>query len=449
MTKDLTVGNPIKAIIIMTIPIMFGNLFQQLYSIVDTIIVGRYLGSGALAAVGSTASLYYLILWFLNGISNGYAIVVARDFGAGQKGRLRRDVCLALELSAAVTIVLSLVWLGFLRKFLIFMNTPEEILQDAYSYIFVIIAGMVVTILYNICASILRAMGDSKTPLYFLILSSVLNIFLDIVFINVFYMGVMGAALATILSQAVSGIMCFIYMYSRFEIIRFGKEDWKFDPKCAKEMLSYGIPSGLNGAATALGILILQFAINCYGTNVIAGYTSAIKVQNFAEIPMFAYCMTMINFEGQNLGAGKPRNMRKGFIQCQILGLATASVLGILLFFFGTAFSSIFVDDGAAASVVEFAGNYLRFAAPFFLPYSILIITRSSLQGMGDKIAPVANGVIETISRTCFSIYLIHHTSERILCMVNPIIWAIGAVALTCMYFYRWNIIKKTIPMED
>lgn len=449
MTKDLTVGNPIKAIIIMTIPIMIGNLFQQMYSIVDTIIVGRFLGSGALAAVGSTASLYYLILWFLNGISNGYAIVVAKDFGAGHIERLRKDVCHALELSAGVTIVLSSIWLAFLRKFLIFMNIPDEILQDAYEYILVIIAGMVVTIFYNICASILRAMGDSKTPLYFLIISSVLNIFLDVTFINVFHMGVMGAAVATILSQAVSGIMCFAYMYSKFEVIRFTKADWRFDIECAKEMLSFGIPSGLNGAATALGILILQFAINCYGTNVIAGYTSAIKVQNFAEIPLFAYCMTMINFEGQNLGAGKVKNMRKGYIQCQTLALVTAAILGIFLYFFGSNFASLFVDDGASASVIEFAGNYLKFAAPFFLPYSVLLITRSSLQGMGDKAAPVTNGIIETISRTVFSIYLIHHTSEQLLCMVNPIIWAIGAIALCIMYVHRWNIIKKTMPMDD
>ena len=449
MTKDLTVGNPIKAIVIMTLPIMAGNLFQQMYSIVDTIIVGRLLGSGALAAVGSTASLYYLILWFLNGLSNGYSIVVAKDFGAGRVDRLRRDVCMAFELCAAVTIILSVVWLVFLNRFLIFMNTPAEILQNSYAYICVIIAGMVITILYNICASILRAMGDSKTPLYFLIISSVLNIFLDIAFIAGFHMGVAGAAIATILSQAVSGVMCFVYMYSKFEIIRFSRSDWKFDPECAKEMLSYGIPSGLNGAATALGILILQFAINCYGTNVIAGYTSAIKVQNFAEIPLFAYCMTMINFEGQNLGAGKPRNMRKGFFQCIGLGLATAAVLGILLFFFGSDFASVFVDDGASAEVINFAGNYLRFAAPFFLPYSILLITRSSLQGMGDKAAPLINGIIETIARTVFSFYLIHNINERVLSMVNPIIWAISAVALSIMFVRRWSIIKRTMPMES
>lgn len=448
MTKDLTVGKPIKAILIMTLPIMIGNLFQQMYSIVDTVIVGRLLGSNALAAVGSTASIYYLILWFLNGLSNGYAIVLAKDFGAGHFGRLRRDVCMALELAGAVTLVISVIWLTFLKKFLIFMNTPEEILQNSYAYIVVIIGGMIVTILYNICSSILRAMGDSKTPLYFLIISSVLNIILDVAFIAGFHMGVAGAAIATILSQAVSGIMCFIYMYSRFEIIRFGISDWKFDPDCAKEMLSYGIPSGLNGAATALGILILQFAINCYGTNVIAGYTAAIKVQNFAEIPLFAYCMTMINFEGQNLGAGKPANMKRGYLQCTYLGLATAFVLGVLLYFFGTEFSSIFVADNASAAVIGFAGYYLRFAAPFFLPYSILLITRSSLQGMGDKAAPLINGIIETISRTAFSIYLVHNTNEQILCMVNPIIWAIGAVALIIMFLYRWSIIKKTMPME-
>jgi len=170
--------------------------------------------------------------------------------------------------------------------------------------------------------------------------------------------------------------------------------------------------------------------------------------QNFAEIPLFAYCMTMINFEGQNLGAGKPKNMRKGYFQCLLLGLATAAVLCVLLFFRGENFASIFVDDGASAEVIRFAGYYLKFAAPFFFPYSILLITRSSLQGMGDKAAPLANGIIETIARAAFSFYLVHVTNEKILCMVNPIIWAIGAVALTSMFIYRWSIIKKTMPME-
>ena len=446
MTKDLTEGKPYQVILLMSLPIMIGNFFQQLYSVVDTMIVGKFIGSNALAAVGSTSSVSALIMWFVCGLSGGYAILLAQHFGAGDTDILRKGVCASLSMSGVVTLLITFISLIFLKRFLILMNTPSEILEDAYTYIFVIIAGMLATVLYNICAAILRALGDSKTPLYFLIISSVLNIGLDIFFIRSLNMGVFGAALATVLSQAISGILCFAYMYSRFEIIRFKKADWKVDLKYDLKMLSFGLPAGLCGVFTALGILILQYAINCYGTDIIAGYTAAIKVQNFAEIPLNAFSTTMLNFAGQNIGAGKYLNAKKGYRQGIAIGLLVSAVCGFFIIFFGDVFASLFVDATEAPEVIRFASKYLIYTGALFMPYSILLNTRSTLQGMGDRISPVATGIFETLIRIGFTIYLVHNLSELTLCLVNPIIWVCTALFLITMYLLRWHKIYKENP---
>lgn len=427
----------------MSFPMMVGYLFQQFYSLVDVIIVGRYVGADALAAVGSTTSITYFVMWFVCGMSGGFSVVLAQQFGCGDKKEVKKCVCLAIELSTAVTAFLTIISLCNMRTFLRWINIPEEIMEEAYIYIFVIIAGMIAMVFYNVCADILRAIGDSKTPLYFLIISSILNIFLDILFINNFKMGVFGAAFATVVSQAVSGIACFVYMYFRFEEIRFSAEDWKNDWSRVKNMLSYGIPAGLEGATTALGILLLQVAINCYGVSTIAGYTAAIKVQNFAEIPLDSFAMTMVSYEGQNYGAGKKENMKAGYIVCTILGLGIAAIGGVCMFLFGRTFASLFVSGDNTRDIVEFAAKYLRFAGPFFLPFSILMVTRSALQGMGDKIAPMLNGTLETCFRAVFMFYLIRNLNETMLCLVSPIIWTAAATGLILRLVYWWSKINR------
>lgn len=443
MTTDLTKGKPFKLIMLMSLPIMVGNLFQQLYSTVDAILVGRYLGSDALAAVGSTSSLYCMIMWFVCGVSGGFAIVLAQYFGAGDHDRLRRGVCIALELSIAITIVVTVGSLIFLRKFLVFMNTPEGIIEDAYIYLFVIVAGMMATMLYNMCAAILRAIGDSRTPFLFILVSSVTNVVLDIVMIRNLKMGVFGAALATIISQALSALLCVIYMYSHFEILRFGKADWKFDSKMARKMMTYGIPSGLCGVTTAIGILVLQVAINVYGTIIIAAFTAAIKVQNFVEVPFNAYSTTMVNYAGQNIGAGKVDHLHKGYVQCMMLALGTAVVFGIAAFFWGDVFAGTFVKDESAEEIIAFAAKYLKYAGAFFISFSILLVTRSTLQGLGFSSAPVIIGITESSLRVVATVYLLYHHNELALCLVNPIIWTIAAVVVILMYVGRMRKLRK------
>ena len=447
MATNLTKDNPLKLILVMSLPIMLGNLFQQMYSTVDAIIVGRYLGSGALAAVGSTAGVYSMIIWFVCGLSGGYAVILAQHFGAGEDDLLRSGVCIDIELSVGVTGIVTIVSLVFIDKLMSLMRLPEEIYGDTLTYLYVIIAGMMATMFYNLCASVLRAIGDSKTPFVFIIVSSVLNIVLDILFIRAFAMGVFGAALATVISQAVSGVLCAIHIYVKFDLFKFQSGDWRFDWTRAKKMLSYGIPSGLCGVTTAIGIMILQVAINTYGTTIIAGYTAAIKIQNFIEVPFNALCMTMINYEGQNLGAGRLDRMHKGFVQCMMVAFGLAIASSILVMGWGRQLSSIFVDASAtsAIEVIDFATKYIWYTGLFFIPFSILLIARSTLQGMGFRSAPVMIGITESVLRIVATIYLIRNHSELILCFVSPVIWTSVAIMLVFMYVYWIKHLKKVL----
>lgn len=446
MTTDLTKGNPLKLILFMSLPIMLGNLFQQLYSTVDAVIVGRYLGSQALASVGATTALYFLIIWFVCGTAGGFAVVIAQHFGAGETDKVRSGVCIALELSFTITFIVMIASLCGLRRFLVFIQTPEEILEGALTYLTVIVAGMAATMFYNICAAILRAMGDSKTPFVFIIISSVLNVILDILFIGYFNMGIFGAAFATIISQAFSGILCAVYMYKHFEILKFTASDWKFDWKRAKQMLSYGIPSGLCGMTTALGILVLQVAINTYGTTIIAAYTAAINVQGYVEIVFNAFSTTMINYAGQNLGAGNIDHLHKGFVQCIIMCIISSLIFGVLFFFGGGAFVSLYVKDNSAVEIIAFATKYLRYVGCFFIPFSYLLVTRSSLQGMGFRSAPVIIGITETICRVLFTIYLFQNQNETLLCLVSPLIWCFTSLVLIFMYSAWIRHLRKICP---
>ena len=440
----MTKGTPYKLILAMALPIMMGNIFQQLYSTVDAIIVGRYLGSSALAAVGSTTSIYFVILWFVCGLSNGYAVVLAQNYGAKEYDKLRKGVFNAILLAVSVTVAVTVFWLVILRPFMALLKYPDEIFESAVLYLTVMVAGVIATMFYNLCAAILRAMGDSRTPFVFIIISSVLNIVLDLIFIRVFNWGVFGAAFATVLSQAVSGLMCAVHMYRHFEIIRFRREDMHFDRDISKKMLSYGIPSGLSGIVTAIGIMVLQVAINVYGTTIIAGYTAAIKIQNFVEIPFMAFSMTMVSYSGQNLGANEYDHMHLGYIHCMVMGVLLSIFLGAVVFFFGGRLASLFVDKSGAEEIVAFAKMYLKVDGLFFIPFCTLMVTRSCLQGMGFSSAPVINGVVESGLRIAATVYLINYRNVKMLCYVSPIIWSVVAVMMVIMYICWYKHLMKS-----
>ena len=317
MTRDMTVGNPVKLIVSFSIPLLIGNLFQQLYSMVDAVIVGQFLGVDALAAVGTTGPLSFLILGFVMGMTGGFSVLVAQRFGAGDYDGMRHTVAMSVLLSVVLCIVMTALSVAVCRPLLVAMNTADNIIDMAYDYIIVIFAGTFANILYNLLSGILRALGDSRTPLYFLILSSLLNVVLDIFCVVNLQMGVAGAGYATVLSQFISGLLCLLYMMKKFPILHLQKKDWVFRRATCLHLLKVGAPMAFQFSITAIGVITLQGAVNSFGSSVTAGFTAASKVETLTQQLMSTLSTTTATFVGQNLGAGKMHRIREGVRRCR------------------------------------------------------------------------------------------------------------------------------------
>ncbi|MDO5518017.1 MAG: MATE family efflux transporter, partial [Clostridium sp.] len=367
MTKDMTSGNPAKLIILFSIPLLIGNIFQQFYSMVDTIIVGRYVGVDALAAVGSTGSMFFLINGFVTGITSGFAILVAQKFGAKDEKGLKKAVGSAVILSAFVVIIFTAGSLLSADPLLRLMNTPDNIFNDASTYIKIIYAGIFATLSYNMLSSILRALGDSKTPLYFLILSSVLNIFLDLLFIINFKMGVAGAAYATIISQGVSAALCFFYMLKRYKMLRLSKDDYNVTKDYYITHLKIGIPMALQFSITAIGVMIIQGAINVFGSVVIASYTASSKVQQIVVQPAITLGVTMATFCGQNLGARDFERIRDGVKKGIEISIITSIIAAILLILGGRYSMGLFIEN-PTEEILNYGQLVFKYSSYFFIP---------------------------------------------------------------------------------
>ena len=344
MVRDMTEGSPMKLIVQFAIPLLFGYLFQQFYSLVDTVIVGRFLGVNSLASVGATSSINFLIIGFCMGVCNGFAIPVAQCFGAKDESALRKYVANGVWLSGLFAVIMTFVVTILCRNILIWMKTPTDILEGAYQYIVIIFIGIPVTYLYNMLSGIIRSLGDSKTPVLFLTLSSILNIILDLFCIVELHMGVAGAAIATVISQGVSGILCFFYMKKKFTILKLTKEDWKLNPLYIKNLINMGVPMGLQYSITAIGSVILQSAVNTLGSLAVAAVTAGSKIGGFFCCPFEAMGSTMATYGGQNVGAGKLDRLGKGLHSCLILGFSYAILAFIFLLFFGKNLAVLFIE---------------------------------------------------------------------------------------------------------
>ncbi len=433
-TKDMTQGEPFKLILFFSVPLLIGNIFQQLYSMVDTIIVGKIIGTQALAAVGTTGPLNFLVLGFAAGITSGFAVLVAQRFGAGDEKGVRRAVTSATILISIFTVVLTLASVLGTKALLRMINTPDDIFEDAYRYIVVIFAGMVTMLLYNFLACILRALGDSKTPLYFLGLSSALNIGLDFLFIVNFKLGVAGAAWATVISQGVSGILCFVYIWKKLPILRLQKEDWKETERWMyRKHLMIGLPMAFQFSITAIGTVILQGALNLFGSTTIAAYTAASKVEQLVTQPAGTFGVTMANYSGQNLGADRVDRIREGVTKCTILTLCFSVLASVVLFAFGEPLSSLFIE-GKQPEVVELAMTYLRICALFFPFLNMIFVYRNMLQGVGRSLMPLMAGVFELIARSVVAFALPGVLGYAGICLAGPIAWVAAAVPLGITY---------------
>ena len=442
MTKNMTEGNPLKIILLFSIPVLLGNLFQQFYNMVDTIIVGRYLGEEALAAVGSTASLMFFVLGFANGIAQGFGVMVAQAFGAANHKLLKHYVALSLILTVIVSVILTVVTVAGSRWFLLWMKTPENIIGLADSYIKVIFGGIILTMAYNAAAGILRGIGDSKTPLYFLILSSLLNIVLDIVLIVTIPLGTAGAAYATVISQGVSAVLCFLYMFWKFDVLKIAREDIYLDWLGTKNLLSVGIPMALNYSVTAIGIMIFQSFVNVFGSSVVAAFTAASKVSSLSTQTYPTLGTAMATYCGQNLGAGKYDRIIKGMKQAFFLSFAIAALSSAICIFGGRYIVSWFISN-PSEEIFEYAMQYLYITSMYTIPLAWIFVYRNALQGLGEGFVPMISGGVELISRYVVLILFAKPFGYEGVCYADPITWVVTGILLMVTYFLWERNIRK------
>lgn len=443
MTKDLTHDTPWKLIIGFAVPVLLGMLFQQFYSIVDTMIVGRFLGANALAAVGATGSINFLVIGFCNGICSGFAIPVAREFGAGNYSKMRRIVANSAWLSSAFALVMTLITVVLCRKILELMGTPEEIIDSSYSYIVIIFAGIPATFLYNILSGILRSLGDSKTPVIFLALASFINITLDIFFIGVVHTGVGGAAVATVISQAISGAACLIYMSRKFEVLSIKKEEWKWDFKLAKLLCSDGIPMGLQYSITAVGSVILQTAVNSLGTVAVASVTAANRLGMFFWTPFDALGATMATYGGQNVGAGKIQRVGEGLRAAVIMGVIYSIIAFSILALFSSTLCLLFIDKGEV-EIIQKAHTFMMVNGVAYILLMLVNVVRFMIQGLGFGQLAILAGVLEMIARMIGGLVLVPRLGFMGAALANPLAWLFADLFLIPAYFYCVRQCKKT-----
>lgn len=438
-TKELTEGNPLKLIAFFAIPIFLGNIFQQFYHLFDALIVGRIIGIDALAALGATSPLIFLAISFIFASTQGFSVVLAQRFGARDYDNVRKSFASAIILSIILTIILTAIFAPLTRFMLEILRTPNDILSIATDYLFIMIVGIAATIFYNVISNTIRALGDSKTPLYFLTFSVFANIFLDILFIAVFKWGVMGAAWATIVAQAISTLFCFIYMIIKFPMLHLKKEDWIVNRDFLYEHLRIGIPMGFQMSILTLGIIAVQFVLNTFGTNAIAAFTTAVRIEQIFTQTFLALGVTMATYTAQNFGAGKLSRIKEGTKMSLALVLIISVLSFIAIRFYGQNMICWFMDV-PNKEVIDYALQYLDIVILFFFFLGALIVYRNILQGMGSVMAPLISGIAELIARIVGAFILAYYFSYIGLCCATPLAWLFGAFIL--IVGYRISIVK-------
>lgn len=432
--NDLTREKPIKVIIHFAIPICVGSIFQLFYSLVDTRIVGSTLGLDALAAVGATTTLNTLIVGFLVGLSGGFSVIAAQYFGAGDHLRVRRSFAAALVLGLAISVFLTVVSLCGLGTILKWLNMPDEHLEQGYAYIFIIIAGMTASMLYNICAGILRAIGDTITPLCFLIFSTILNIFLDYRLIQGMHLGVAGAAAATVLSQTAAFVLCGVYMWKKYEFLRIKKEDLRADGKMIKKLLASGLSMGFMQSLVSLGTVSLQSAINTLGTNTIVAHSAARKLTELFMLPFSVLGMTMTTYCGQNLGAKRTDRIKTGIRDALLMAWGWC-VLVILASYTIAPFLIHAVTAATEEEVIHTASLYLRVDTVLYFVPAAITVFRNALQGIGDCVVPVISSFIELAGKVLIVIFLTPRLAYWGIILAEPIVWVLMVIPLVVRVF--------------
>ncbi|MDE6031835.1 MAG: MATE family efflux transporter [Oscillospiraceae bacterium] len=404
--KDLTKGSPIRLIITFALPLLLGNIFQQAYSLTDTIIIGQQLGTNSLAAVGSTQSAVQLMFNIINGSVTGYAIIIANNFGAGDKEEMRRTIARSMTFSSIITAILIAVVFCFSTQLLKALDTPDSIFGEAKLYLCIVAAGLVVTLIYNLEASILRAVGDSVIPLIILIISTALNIGLDLLLVCVFHTGVAGAALATVAAQLISAVVCFIYLVKRRPFLMVKPSDFKFTLRSSLKLLSSGFGMALMYSIIDIGSIILQNGINGFGEDIIAAHVAARKIFSVTIMPFSAISATMITYCSQNMGAHKYSRIKRGVRDGMLINISWATIAVAMVYFGGNFLVGLIVPKGNAA-IVDTAVLYLRIAVLFYYCLAFLLGLRCALQGLGKSFVPIVASIIEMLWKVATVLWIV------------------------------------------
>lgn len=442
MVKDMTEGSPLRLIWQFSLPLILGNLLQQLYNLADTVIVGRAIGLTALTAVGGTTSISTLIIGFTIGSCSGMAIPVAVEFGAKEYSKMRRYVANAAYLALALAVILTAVTTVLCGSILHWMQTPQEVYPFSYSYFFIICLGIPFTILYNATASIIRALGDSKTPFYFLLIATVLNVCLDLFFILVLHSGVAGAAWATILSQGVSGILCLVYMKKKHEILRFEESERQFRMEYIRKLFVNAIPMGLQTSITAIGMVMLQSAVNGLEAVYVSAFAGALKIKQLAMTPYEAVSTACATFGSQNLGAGKIDRIKRGLASGIGICFIYSILMGVLLVINGANIACLFIDSNETEVLAQLQ-RFLTCTGCFYWLLAILNCTRMTIQGLGYSGIAVFAGFSELLARGLSSLFVIPVVGFTAVCFTEQVAWLAAVCVVVPVFFVIIRKVEK------
>ena len=443
MTKDMTQGSPLKLILAFAVPLMLGSLFQQFYNLADTIIVGRFVGVEALAAVGSVGGLNYLVLGFVNGIACGFSIPVSWTFGAKDYSQMRRYTANTVWLSIAFAVVLTIVTVALTRPILVWTNTPANIIDLADIYVRTIFWGIPFTLLYNVTSALMRALGDSKRPLYFLLMASFLNVGLDLLCIIVFKMGVFGASFATVFSQAVAGFGSLWYIARHYHELRWSKEEGKLSRDHCLKLCNMGIPMGLQCSITAIGSVVLQGAVNGLGSDIVAAQTAGGKAAQFLSVPLESIGTAMTTYASQNLGAHDLKRVNRGVNTALGIGCVYSIASFIILRFADKLLIGLFLDAGEV-EIMANAQSFIFWNSVFYIPLAVLIIYRYTIQGLGYSGLAMFAGVAEMVARAMVGFLFVPLWGYFAACIANPVAWFFACFFLIPAYF----VVRKKLMNE-
>lgn len=443
-TMNMTTGKPSKMILTFAIPLMIGNLFQQLYSMVDTMVVGRFIGTTALASVGATTPVVQLLIGLIIGLTAGLSLVIAQKYGAGDERMTRKSIINGFYLTIILSLIITILGLGLNHSLFVLINTPADIFKGALTYASILFIGTMGTAIYNYEAAILRAFGNSIIPLLFLIIASILNIVLDILFVTVFHLGISGVAIATVISQLLSCLLCYFYMKKSFSIFSFNKSDYVFDIALIKEQIRIGMPMSLFQSLLSISFLFVQAALNTLGSIEVAAYTAAYKMDTLMMQILSAFGTSISTFVAQNFGSNNFNSVKEGARSCLKITISISIITALIINLFGEQFMLLFVGS-EETKVIELGVQYVRFTSLFYIILGVNFVIRFVLTGVGQSSIPLGVGILEIFIRAIATYYLIYPLGFTGMTYTNPLCWGISTFLIAIVYK---RLLKKAFKQK-